>query len=84
MPEQLKNQWLIQNNILVNGIKRELIEYGYKGLDDLNVRKIQGVLESAVIEIARLQRELDKVNNKLNETKKTKSSKKEENEGKKE
>lgn len=59
MPEQLKNQWLLQNNRPFQALKRQLMEYQYKGLDDLPARTIQGMLESAIIEIARMQRELD-------------------------
>jgi len=65
MTEQLKNQWLIQNNRPFQAMKRQLMEYQYKGLDDLPARTIQGMLESSIIEISRLQRELDAANFKL-------------------
>ena len=59
--EKLNNQWLFQNNITVQRIKRQLVEYGYRGGEELPSRTIQGILESAIIEIARLQRELDRL-----------------------
>ncbi len=62
MVEKLQNQWLAQNNIQVQRIKRQLIEYGYKGGEDIPGGRIQAVLESAIIEIGRLQRELDSAN----------------------
>ena len=65
MAEQLKNQWLIQNNRPFQGIKRLLVEYDYKGLDELPSRTIQAMMESAIIEIGRMQRELDAVNEKV-------------------
>ena len=37
------------------------MEYSYKSLNDLPARTIQGMLESAIIEIARLQREVDRL-----------------------
>jgi hypothetical protein len=69
MNEKLKNQWLQQNNKLVQNLKRLLLEYRYKGQDDLPSNQIQGLLESAVIEIQRLQKELDKTTNQLEELK---------------
>ena len=38
------------------------MEYDYKGLDELPVRTIQAMMESSIIEISRLQRELDAAN----------------------
>jgi hypothetical protein len=43
----------------VQKIKRKLLEYRYKGGDELDAGLLQATLESAIIEIARLQRELD-------------------------
>jgi hypothetical protein len=71
MAEQLKNQWLVQNNRPFQALKRQLMEYQYKGLDDLPSRTIQGMMESAVIEIARLQRELDSANEEIKQLKST-------------
>ena len=51
MAEQLKNQWLLQNNRPFQALKRQLMEYQYKGLDDLPSRTIQGMMESSIIEI---------------------------------
>jgi hypothetical protein len=49
-----------------------MIEYSYKGLDDLPVRTIQGMMESAIFEIARLQRELDAANKEIKQSKEPK------------
>ena len=43
------------------------MEYSFKGYDELPVRTIQGLLESAIVEIGRLQFELDKANQKITE-----------------
>ena len=71
MAEQLKNQWLVQNNRPFQALKRQLVEYQYKGLDDLPSRTIQGIMESAIIEIGRLQRELDSANKEIKQLKST-------------
>lgn len=60
--DRLQNQWLIQNNRQVQALKRQLLEYQYKGMEDLPARTIQAILESAIIEIGRMQRELDTLN----------------------
>jgi len=65
MTEHLNNQWLVQNNRPFQAMKRQLMEYQYKGLDELPARTIQAMLESSIIEISRLQRELDAANFKL-------------------
>ncbi len=70
MAEKINNQWLVQNNRPFQALKRQLVEYSYKGLDDLPVRTIQGMMESAIFEIARLQRELDAANNEIKKFKK--------------
>ncbi len=59
MAENLKNQWLAQNNIAFQRVKRQLVEYSYRGQEDLPANYIRGLMESAIIEISRLQRELD-------------------------
>lgn len=59
---KLNNQWLVQNNERVQWTKRQLVEYAYRGQDDLPSGKIQGLIESAIIEIQRLQKELDSAN----------------------
>jgi hypothetical protein len=69
MAEQLNNQWLLQNNRPFQKLKRQLVEYVYKGLNDLPARTIQGMLESAIIEIARLQREIDSANKEIKQLK---------------
>ena len=53
------------------------MEYSFKGQDDLPVRTIQGLLESAIIEIGRLQCELDDANEKIGSLNAEKEAKKE-------
>jgi len=47
------------------------MEYQYKGLDDLPARTIQGMMESAIIEISRMQRALDIANEEIKQLKST-------------
>jgi len=75
MDEMINNQWLVQNNKQFQKIKRQLVEYVYKGLTDLPARTIQGLMESSIFEIARLQRELDAANNELKKLRKTEKDK---------
>jgi hypothetical protein len=75
MEANLKNQWLIQNNRSFQALKRQLMEYQYKGLNDLPSRTIQAMLESAIIEISKLQRELDEATSKLKAFESNKSAK---------
>jgi DNA-binding PadR family transcriptional regulator len=67
MSENLQNQWLIQNNRQFQALKKFLIESEYKGQSELPNRQIQAILESAIIEVQRLQRELDNSNAKIRE-----------------
>jgi len=46
-----------------------LLEYSYRGQDDLPVRTIRGTIDSAIIEIGRLQRELDSANETIKQMK---------------
>jgi hypothetical protein len=78
MTERLQNQWLVRNNTVVQNIKRLLVEYGYRGQDDLPAKTIIGVLESSIFEIHRLQKELDSLNEKFKELSEKKAPKKKE------
>ena len=71
MVEKLNNQWLVQYNARVQWTKRQLVEYSYRGQDDLPSGKIQALIESAVVEIQRLQRELDSANAEIRQLKST-------------
>ena len=66
----MENQWLKQNNAKVQGIKKILVEYSFQSTQELPATNILATLESSIIEINRLQRELDKVTQKLAEAKK--------------
>jgi hypothetical protein len=46
----------------VQAIKRQLVEYSYRSLQELPSQAIIQLLESSVIEIQRIQRELDIAN----------------------
>lgn len=46
----------------MQSLKRQLTEYSYRSSEELPSRTILATLESAIIEISRLQREFDKVN----------------------
>jgi hypothetical protein len=61
----------VQNNTRVQWTKRQLVEYAYRGQDDLPSGKIQALIESSIVEIQRLQRELDSANRKIQELKST-------------
>jgi hypothetical protein len=67
MAEHLNNQWLIQNNRQFQALKKFLIENEYKGQSELPNRHIQAILESAIIEVQRLQKELNIANAKIKE-----------------
>jgi hypothetical protein len=68
MTEKILNQWLLQNDRLLQNAKRWLIEASYKSQPDmLPAREFQMLIESSVIEIKRLQRELDLANEKIRE-----------------
>lgn len=74
---KIHNQWLIQNNVPVQRIKKQLMEYSFKGQTDLPVRTIQGLIESSIIEIGRLQCELDDANSEIQKLKQERDAAKE-------
>jgi len=67
--QKVDNQWLQVNNKPIQHLKKQLLEYSYRGQDDLPVRTIRGTIDSAIIEIGRLQRELDSANETIKQMK---------------
>jgi len=59
----------------VQSIKRQLTEYSYRSSQELPVTTIIAVLESSIIEIYRLQTELDKANQEIKKLKTPKEEK---------
>lgn len=55
----------MQNNRRVQQLKRQLTEYSYRSSEELPSRTILATLESSIIEIHRLQKELDSVNKEM-------------------
>jgi len=68
------NVWVQTNAKMITGVKRQLIEYNYAGSygGSINLMQINNIIDSALIEIVKLQQE----NDKLKEALKLKSNEK--------
>jgi Tfp pilus assembly protein PilN len=64
----------------VQSIKRLLTEYSYRSSEEVPARTIISLLESAIIEIARSQREVDALKQEINQLKSKETATKKEGE----
>lgn len=81
MAQQTNNVWFQQKKVELEALKRQLIEYNYSGSygGALNLMQINNVIDGAVLEIFKLQKQnevLAKELNKLIQEKKETSSEK--------
>ena len=62
----MKNQWLVSNEKRINNMQYHLTELAYKNENPgIPVAEYRGLIGSAVIEIKRLQNEIDKLKEEL-------------------
>ena len=63
----LKNEWLIGNHKRISAIQRMMIEKSYQGAPegDLDLAAVNNILGGAVLEITKLQEQVDELNEKL-------------------
>ena len=68
----LKNEWLIGNHKRISAIQRMLVEKSYQGAPegDLDLASVNNILGGAVLEITKLQDQVDELLKKAAESKK--------------
>jgi hypothetical protein len=61
------NVWIQMNGRRIEAIKRQLIEYSYAGSygGTIPLMEVNSILEGALLEIAKLQRSIDSLNNEV-------------------
>lgn len=70
--KKTNNIWLQTNGREITQLKRQLIEYNYAGSygGSINLMQVNNIIDSAIIEIFKLQEENDSLKNKLSDNEK--------------
>lgn len=66
--EPLKNEWLIANSHKISAIQRSLVEMSYQGAPPggIDLAAVNNMLGGAVLEITKLQKQVEELQAKLN------------------